>query len=69
MSDELSQSHRDRIDDIRGRIDGLAEELTDVGLDMLREAVDQGATKRPVADKALASARRALEKASRSLDV
>lgn len=69
MSDELCQAHRDRVDDIRSRIDALGEELTDVGVDMLREAVDQGATQRPPAEKALAAARRALEKASRSLDI
>ncbi len=61
--------HQDRIEDIRTRIEHLSEELSDLALDMLREAVDNGATKRPKEDKSLAAARRALEKAARSLDI
>ncbi len=58
----------DRIDDIRIRLESIAEELTDVSVDLLREAVEAGETKRPEIDKRLAQARRAVEKASRALE-
>ncbi|MEM9562198.1 MAG: hypothetical protein AAGA93_06265 [Actinomycetota bacterium] len=58
----------DRIDDIRSRLESIAEELTDVSVDLLREAVEAGETARPEMDKRLAQARRAVEKASRALE-
>ncbi len=51
------------IDDIRTRLEGIAEELGDLALDALREAVEKGADKRPDTEKRLTRARTAVEKA------
>ena len=45
----------------------IAAELDDLSLDLLHEAVAEGATKRPDADRALTQARRAVEKAAHLL--
>lgn len=58
----------DRIADIQLRLESIAEELADVSIDLLREAVEAGETKRPELDKRLSQARRAVEKAARSLE-
>lgn len=61
-------NHSDRIDDIRGRLDGIAEELAELAIDVLRQAIDDGAAKRPTEERQLTQARRAVEKAARLLD-
>lgn len=58
----------ERADDIRVRLDNIAEELTDLSIDVLREAVEQGAQKRPAEEKTYSQARRAVEKAARLLE-
>ena len=58
----------EKLEDIRQRLANIGEELTDVSIDMLREAIDAGATKRPPMDKTLAQARRAVEKAAHLLE-
>lgn len=62
-----STIHDERIADIRNRLAAISEELADLGLEVLREAVDDGATKRPTVERALAKARRSVEKAARDL--
>jgi hypothetical protein len=57
-----------RIADIQARLESIVEELTEISVDVLREAVEAGATRRPDVDKRLGQARRAVEKAARSLD-
>lgn len=61
-------NHSDRIDDIRGRLDGIGEELAELAIDVLRQAIDDGAAKRPAEERQLTQARRAVEKAARLLD-
>lgn len=56
-----------RIADIQSKLEAIAEELTDVSVDLLRSAVEAGEGKRPAADKKLSQARRAVEKAARLL--
>jgi hypothetical protein len=51
------------LDDVRARLEGIAEELADMALTVLRDAVDQGADKRPDLEKRLTRARTAVEKA------
>jgi hypothetical protein len=51
------------LDDVRSRLEGIAEELADMALTVLRDAVDQGADKRPDLEKRLTRARTAVEKA------
>ena len=55
------------VEDVRTRLEGIAEELADMALDVLREAVDQGADKRPDLEKRLTRARTAVEKAANLL--
>ena len=58
----------DKVDDIRQRLEGIVEELTELSFDVLREAVEAGAGKRPASEKAYSQARRAVEKAARILE-
>jgi hypothetical protein len=51
-------------DDIRGRLEGIAEELADLALVRLRESVDAGGDELPVDERRLTRARRAVEKAA-----
>jgi len=50
-------------DDIRTRLEGIAEELADLAIVRLRESIDAGGTEYPVDEKRLTRARRAVEKA------
>ena len=55
------------VEDIRARLDEIAEELADLALDTLRAAVESGATKSDE-EKRITRARNAVEKAARLLD-
>ena len=55
------------VEDIRTRLDAIAEELGDLALDTLRAAVEAGATKSDE-EKRITRARHAVEKAARLLD-
>jgi len=46
------------------RLDAIAEELADLALASLREALERGETGRPAEEKRLTQARRAVEKAA-----
>lgn len=54
------------VDDIRTRLEGIAEEIADLAMDALREAVEAGATKSE-AERKLTRARNAVEKAAHLL--
>ena len=47
-------------DDIRQRLEGIAEELADLAILRLRESIDAGGTELPVDERRLTRARRAL---------
>ena len=51
-------------DDIRHRLEGIAEELADLAIQRLRESIDAGGDELPVDEKRLTRARRAVEKAA-----
>jgi hypothetical protein len=51
-------------DDIRGRLEAIAEELGDLAIQRLRESIDAGGTELPVDERRLTRARRAVEKAA-----
>ena len=55
-------------DEIRGRLEIIAEELTDLAILRLRESIDAGGHELPVDEKRLNRARRAVEKAIHLLD-
>jgi hypothetical protein len=50
-------------DQIRARLEVIAEELADLAIVRLRESIDAGGTELPVDEKRLTRARRAVEKA------
>ena len=56
-----------RYADLAGRLEQIGAELDDLSLDLLHEAVAEGATRRPDADRVLTQARRAVEKAAHLL--
>jgi predicted ABC-type ATPase len=51
-------------DDVRGRLEAIAEELADLALERLRESIDAGGNELPVDERRLSRARRAVEKAA-----
>ena len=54
-------------DEIRRRLEQIAEELADLGMERLRESIDAGGTELPVDERRLARARRSVEKAAHIL--
>jgi hypothetical protein len=54
----------ERREEIATRLDSIAEELAELAMDALRQAIDDGATSRPDAERRLSQARRAVEKAA-----
>ena len=55
-------------EEIRGRLEAIAEELADLALVRLRESIDAGGRELPVDEKRLTRARRAVEKAAHLLE-
>ncbi len=51
-------------DDIRTRLEGIAEELADLAIARLRESIDAGGSELPVDERRLTRARRAVQKAA-----
>lgn len=51
-------------DDIRQRLEVIAEELADLAIERLRQSIDAGGHELPVDEKRLTRARRAVEKAA-----
>ena len=51
-------------DEIRRRLEAIAEDLADLAIVRLRESIDAGGTELPVEERRLTRARRAVEKAA-----
>jgi predicted ABC-type ATPase len=51
-------------DEIRGRLEVIAEELADLAIKRLQESIDAGGHELPVDERRLTRARRAVEKAA-----
>jgi hypothetical protein len=68
--DTMGQNARmaGEIEDIRGRLEGIAEELADLAIVRLRDSIDNGGTELPVDEKLITRARRAVEKAVHLLE-
>ncbi|MBV8692551.1 MAG: hypothetical protein JOY57_12885 [Actinobacteria bacterium] len=49
-------------DEIRSRLEAIAEELADLAIVRLRESIDAGGTELPVEEQRLTRARRVVEK-------
>jgi hypothetical protein len=56
------------IEDLRARLETIAEELGELAVAVLREAVEAGEDKRPELERRLTRARNAVEKAAHLLD-
>ncbi len=54
-------------DDIRERLESIAEELADRAIEVLRASIEDGAKEMPIDEKRLTRARRAVEKAAHLL--
>jgi hypothetical protein len=50
--------------EIRERLEAIAEELADLAIERLRESIDSGGVELPVDERRLTRARRAVEKAA-----
>jgi predicted nucleic acid-binding Zn-ribbon protein len=50
--------------DIKRRLDAIAEELADLAIQRLRDSIDAGGRELPVEERRLTRARRAVEKAA-----
>jgi hypothetical protein len=50
-------------DEIRQRLEVIAEELADLAIERLRESIDAGGSELPIDERRLTRARRAVEKA------
>jgi hypothetical protein len=53
-----------RYEDLAERLEAIGGELDELAFDLLQQAVADGATQRPAADRTLTQARRAVEKAA-----
>jgi hypothetical protein len=51
-------------DDIRGRLEAIAEELADMAMEALRGAIEAGERGRPAEERRLTQARRSVERAA-----
>ncbi|MDG2024412.1 MAG: hypothetical protein P8J75_08135 [Actinomycetota bacterium] len=55
----------ERLEDIKSRLEQISEELSDIGMEALRDALeDEVTTTRPAIEKRLSRARRAVDKAA-----
>jgi len=54
-------------DEIRGRLEAIAEELADLAISRLQDSIDAGGTELPVDERRLTRARRSVEKAAHLL--
>ncbi len=53
-----------QLEDLQQRLAAISEELGDLSMTVLREALDEGADRRPALDKVLSRVRRSVDKAS-----
>ena len=51
------------VEGVRERLEAIAEELADMALDALQQAIDRGETSRPEDERTLTRARSAVERA------
>ncbi len=58
----------ERVREIVAQLESISEQLNDVAMDVLRSALEDGLGQRPPIEKKLSAARRAVDKAVRTLD-
>lgn len=57
-----------QLEDLQHRLTAISEELGDLSMTVLREALEGGAEKRPPLDKVLGRVRRSVDKAAALID-
>ena len=67
MTGSPSSPSSSSFEDLAARLDAISEEIADVALAELSSAVRRGEQKRPVAERTLTQARRAVDKAAHLL--
>jgi non-canonical (house-cleaning) NTP pyrophosphatase len=60
--------HTDGIAELRATLEEVNERLLDISMSILSEAVESGRTTRPVEEKQVSQARRAIERAIEALN-
>lgn len=60
-------THEDRVEELAEALRTISEQLNDVAMDALREAVENQTGERPAIEKKVSAARRAVDKAVRTL--
>jgi hypothetical protein len=63
-ADRPTPAHSDQLDELREALGSIAEQLADLALAALHEAVEAGATSRPPLERQLTRARHAVERAA-----
>lgn len=63
MSGSGGRGPAEELDGIRGELESLAERLSDLAIEVLREAVAAGETRRPETERRVTRARHAVERA------
>jgi stalled ribosome rescue protein Dom34 len=63
----MTTGRGDRRDGLAERLDVIAEELSDLAMEALRDALERGDVDRPVEERRLTQARRSVEKAAHLL--
>lgn len=58
----------DEIEELKTQLEQLSERLNDVAMQILSEAIDNGLSQRPDAEKKVSQARRAVDKALHHLN-
>jgi len=66
--DHSVEQYAERVSDVANQLQSVSEHLNDLAMDVLRSAVEAGAGKRPELEKKLSAARRAVDKAVRTLE-
>lgn len=57
-----------KLEDLQARLRDISEEIGDLSITLLRDAVEAGATQRPPLDKTLSRVRRSVDKAAALLE-
>ena len=57
-----------KLEDLQARLRDISDEIGDLSITLLRDAVEAGATQRPPLDKTLSRVRRSVDKAAALLE-
>ena len=64
----MSYTNQDRVVEVRNNLQTISESLSELSMDTLRNALDAGESAAPPEDKKINQARRAVDKAIKTLE-